>query len=101
MTCLLLDDVPSHCHSCGNALCLRQQVLNLALGEEEQVLCLACLAVDNGQSKEELLLSLAAYIVNRECFLKSWDRYESRDFCPDPQGCLPDLCFIVRLGSAS
>jgi len=91
--CQLIEEIPSVCQSCAADLCLRQQVLNLALGEEKEVLCLNCLAADNNKSAEQLLQSLSEYIVSRECFAKQWRRYASRDFCPDPQGCLPTVCF--------
>ncbi len=71
-------------------------MLNLALGEDKDVLCLKCLAADNNKSAEELLDSLAAYIVSRECFAKQWKLYAAQDVCPDPVGCLPTLCFSKR-----
>jgi hypothetical protein len=91
--CPLLDEVPSACCKCQAQLCLRQQVLNLALGEDQEVMCLNCLAADNNKSSSELLENLAAYIANRECFAKPWRRYASVDYCPDPLGCVPAVCF--------
>ena len=96
MACLLIDGLLASCSRCSSDLCLRQQVLNLALDEEENLLCLRCLAQDNGQSREETLERLAAYVATRECFLKSWVKYENDAACPDRQGCLPGLCFKVR-----
>lgn len=68
-------------------------MLNLALGEDQEVMCLNCLAADNNKSSSELLENLAAYIANRECFAKPWRRYASVDYCPDPLGCIPAVCF--------
>ncbi|CAN5203451.1 hypothetical protein BH11CYA1_BH11CYA1_32370 [soil metagenome] len=93
ISCPLLDDVPSTCCKCQAGLCLRQQVLNLALGEDQDLMCLNCLAADNNKSNTELLEGLAAYIANRECFAKPWSRYASVDFCPNPLGCIPEVCF--------
>lgn len=94
--CPLLNEVSSVCCKCQAPLCLRQQVLNLALGEDEEVMCLECLAADNNKSRSELLENLATYIANRECFAKPWLRYASVDFCPDPLGCIPAVCFKAR-----
>lgn len=96
MLCQLLEEVPSTCCKCQGPLCLRQQVLNLALGEDEEVMCLNCLAADNNKSSAELLDSLATYIVGRECFAKPWLRYASVDYCPDKLGCIPAVCFKAR-----
>ncbi|MBX9939089.1 MAG: hypothetical protein K2Y32_07545 [Candidatus Obscuribacterales bacterium] len=90
---ILIEGLPTACAECGALICLRQQVLNLALGEDETLLCLPCLAQDNESSSEELLVRLAQYIQGRDCFLKEWSRYCDRSYCPNPDGCLPAVCF--------
>lgn len=87
-----MEGLRADCKQCLAPLCLRQQVLSLALGEEEP-LCLNCLAADNGGSRETLLERTRDYVLSRECFNKSWSQYESVDFCPDQNGCLPAICF--------
>jgi hypothetical protein len=91
--CLLIDDLPAVCFNCAAPLCLRQQVLNLALGEVVELLCLSCLAADNNKSAAEMLTSLMPYVASRECFAKEWARYLTVDFCPNSGGCLPEICF--------
>lgn len=93
MNFLLMEGLRADCFKCRAPLCLRQQVLNLALGEEEDFLCLRCLAQENGQTREVLLERTAAYVLSRDCFKKPWLKYESVEFCPDREGCLPGLCF--------
>jgi hypothetical protein len=89
----LVDGAPRACHRCEAPLCLRKQVVNLALGLTEQMMCLECLARDNAQNARELLEGLQDYIQGRDCFAKQWRRYESVEFCPDKKNCLPDQCF--------
>lgn len=94
MSCLMLiEGLESSCCRCQSPLCLRQQVLNLALGADKDLMCLACLASDNGQDREQLLAQLGPYVVSRECFLKEWSKYKSEEACPDREGCLPKSCF--------
>ncbi len=93
-SCLhLIDGLEVVCHGCGKDLCLRQQVLNLALGSEQDLLCLACLAAEHGKSRAEMLADLGPYVVSRECFLKEWSKYADVEDCPDRTGCLPKNCF--------
>lgn len=89
----LIEGLETGCSRCGKALCLRQQVLNLALGAEQGLLCLGCLAEDSGKEREEMLADLGPYVLSRECFLKSWRLYQSEADCPDRSGCLPKSCF--------
>jgi hypothetical protein len=91
--CLLIENLSTHCTKCSKALCLRQQVLCLALGEDENLLCLTCLAAENAKSEGELLAGLKDYIAGRDCFKKEWIRYENVSFCPQPGTCLPEICF--------
>lgn len=92
-SCQLIEDLPTHCRRCQSPLCLRQQVLNLALGEDSELLCLSCLAQDNDSQSEKLLKDVGAYISGRECFAKEWDKYLDSSFCPSPLTCYPDICF--------
>jgi hypothetical protein len=89
----LIEGLETSCSSCGQPLCLRQQVLNLALGTEQDLLCLACLAKENGKTREEMLVDMGPYVLSRECFYKQWRLYKSDADCPDPLGCLPKNCF--------
>lgn len=75
-------DAPSACANCGQSLCLRQQVVNLALGQTERMLCLTCLATENEQSQNEILESIVPYILSRDCFAKEWRRHTSDAHCP-------------------
>jgi hypothetical protein len=93
-SCLrLIEGLEAICCRCQKSLCLRQQVLNLALGTDQGLMCLACLAADNGKERGQLLSELGPYVVSRECFMKEWSKYESEDACPDREGCLPKTCF--------
>jgi hypothetical protein len=89
----LLPELPSNCSHCGKAICLRQQVINLALGYTEDLKCLICLASEHDQTPESLLASTRDYVMRRDCFSKEWIKYKTRDFCPDKLGCFPDICF--------
>ncbi|MBX9692141.1 MAG: hypothetical protein K2Z81_07140 [Cyanobacteria bacterium] len=89
----LLQDVPSSCIACQATLCLRQQVINLALGNVEELKCLSCLGQDSDQTGEAVLSSLKEYIDRRECFKKQWSLYIDEGNCPDPVGCFPRTCF--------
>jgi hypothetical protein len=90
---MLIEGLPGQCLRCGRKLCLRQQVLNLALGVDDELLCLPCLAADNGKAPADLLASLGPYVQSRQCFYKEWRKYASEAACPDPLGCLPKTCF--------
>jgi hypothetical protein len=81
------------CQGCGQSLCLRKSVINLALGNDEVMLCLICLAQQNQSSPPEVLDGIRDYILGRECFRKEWVKYPNRAACPDPKGCIPDVCF--------
>lgn len=89
----LVAGAPLSCCGCGARLCLRKQVINLALGHVEQMWCLLCLSREGGQTPQEILSGLKTYIRSRDCFLKEWARYETVEFCPDREGCMPGVCF--------
>jgi hypothetical protein len=81
------------CQGCGQSLCLRKTVINLALGNGEKMFCLICLAEQNDSTPTEVLEGIRDYILGRECFRKEWVKYPNRGACPDPDGCIPDVCF--------
>jgi hypothetical protein len=88
-----VDGAPRACDRCAAALCLRKQVVNLALGLTDQMLCLQCLATENSQTPSEVLEGIKDYVLGRECFAKQWKRYDSVEYCPDRTGCIPGPCF--------
>ncbi|MCC7532000.1 MAG: hypothetical protein IT342_26090 [Candidatus Melainabacteria bacterium] len=88
-----LDAIPAFCSKCKRALCLRKQVMNLAVGNTDEMFCLECLGEQSDRKAVEVLLTLKGYALNRACFLKQWRGYESVADCPDPAGCFPDQCF--------
>jgi hypothetical protein len=92
----LVAGAPVVCAGCGAPLCLRKQVINLAVGNVEHMWCLVCLAADGGQAPTQVLSGLKTYIEGRQCFFKEWSRYESVEFCPDRQGCFPAVCFELE-----
>ena len=94
----LVKDAPLTCHRCHSPLCLRKQVMNLALGNTEEMYCLQCIAADSQQAPDEVLTGLMHYINQRDCFRKEWLRYTTVDFCPDQAGCLPGTCFATAEG---
>jgi hypothetical protein len=89
----VVDGAPDACADCSAPLCLRKQVLNLALGNTDEMWCLNCLARDNEQTPQDVLEGLIDYVFSRDCFRKEWLRYVSVQHCPDRAGCLPDTCF--------
>lgn len=90
---LAIAGAPAACASCSELLCLRKQVINLALGNTEQMFCLTCLAGQSETTPETLLKETRAYLLGRECFKKEWIKYETVDYCPDREHCLPSICF--------
>ena len=85
--------MPVVCADCGAPLCLRKQVVNLALGNVESMWCLVCLGREAGKSGEDVLAGIVPYIRSRDCFAREWRRYLNADYCPDPGGCFPGTCF--------
>lgn len=81
------------CKTCSKSLCLRQKVVNYALGNDEELFCLSCLGAQNQCSAAELVIDLREYILGRECFAKEWKKYPERSFCPCPSGCIIEVCF--------
>ena len=92
----LVTDAPQQCQTCKAALCLRKQVVNLALGNVEVMYCLSCLASESQQVPQALLVDMMSYIDQRDCFKKEWQRYLSVDYCPDRENCFAAVCFPVK-----
>jgi hypothetical protein len=93
---LLIDTMPTVCHKCQTALCMRQQVLNMAQGDLDAMLCLSCMAQDCAKEPEQVLLDVGAYILSRQCFSTEWIKYADSSACPFATTCLPDVCFTVK-----
>lgn len=89
------------CGRCAKAICLRQHVINLALGNTEEMFCLDCLGDDGSKSGEEVLAGIKTYVLQRECFRKEWVRYENVKYCPDPEHCFPQTCFGIEDGGGA
>lgn len=89
----LLPEPPANCASCAEEVCLRQQLISMALGYADKTLCLVCLAADTGRSREDVLETVLPFISKRDCFLKPWRRYENVDYCPFVDKCIPKTCF--------
>lgn len=69
------------CDRCGQPLCERVQLMNLALNYEEEIYCLNCLAAEQGMSEPELAEFTKAYIQSRDCFKTPWDKFNAKP-CP-------------------
>jgi hypothetical protein len=89
----LVQGAPVACAGCSAPLCLRKQVLNLAVGNIDVMFCLQCLAQQSDQAPDELLAGMKLYVLGRDCLKKEWHKYESEDFCPAPESCYPSICF--------
>jgi hypothetical protein len=89
----LIDGVPELCSQCSAPLCVRKQVINLALGNTDTMQCLKCLARQSDNTDAGVLTGISDYIRSRECFFKEWRRYRSVEDCPDREGCVPRQCF--------
>lgn len=88
-----VDDCPQACASCNAVLCLRKQVINLALGNVETMQCLECIAREAECTVESLLERMVVYTGSRQCFSREWQRYTHISHCPDRNGCFPNICF--------
>lgn len=69
------------CQGCGQSVCERQSLMNLALGYEEHLYCVPCLAQEEALPLPVLLVQVKAYIASRECFRKPWQRVAAHQ-CP-------------------
>lgn len=93
----LVDGAPTACKSCQGVLCLRQQVINLALGQIDTMSCLRCLADENAQSEMDVVDSIVPYILSRDCFAKEWRRVSGIEDCSVAGGCHVALCSKTSL----
>lgn len=89
----LVKDVPGKCAECGAPLCVRKQVINLALGNVEALYCLICLSKSEETQPDKLISGMVGYILGRDCFRKEWTRYTCVADCPEPKSCFPQTCF--------
>lgn len=83
----------STCSKCGAGLCIRKQVINLAMGNVEAAFCLVCLAQIEQETPEKVISGLVGYIMGRDCFRKECLRYSGIPDCPEPKTCIPQTCF--------
>lgn len=97
----LLPEPPHDCAECGKRVCLRQQLISMALGYVEKTVCLECLAKDTQRSREDVLETVLPFISNRDCFIKPWNRYQSVKHCPYPDTCIPGKCFQEQVQPAN
>jgi hypothetical protein len=70
------------CDSCGQPVCERLQVMNLALDNVEDLLCMTCLSTQEETPAPVLSSTLYAYIQSRECFKTPWDNFDAGN-CPN------------------
>ncbi len=77
------------CSDCAKELCMRQQLINLAVGRADIMYCLSCLGKRENVQAEQLLAKIKHYILSRQCFQKEWIKYKDLSSCSDPENCLP------------
>jgi hypothetical protein len=93
------ESVPSEvlpvmqCANCQKSICLRQQVVNYALGNDEQLFCLTCLGEQSDNSAQEVVSNLTEYIHGRDCFRKEWVKLSEPAQCSLGEDCVWNLCF--------
>ncbi len=68
-------------------------MINLALGNLDEMFCLNCLGADSAREPEDVLLGVKDYVLSRACFKKEWAKYPNVSFCPEPHSCVPASCF--------
>lgn len=68
-------------------------MINLALGNVDEMFCLNCLGTESSRSPDEVLTGIKEYVLSRACFKKEWMKYPNVSFCPEPHSCYPDSCF--------
>ena len=93
---LLIEGCPKQCSVCDISLCLRQQVLSLALGYVKTMYCLNCLGRENQKDPAVILDDLKIYIDSREWFKRQWVKDLDDSFCPHPKECYPSVCFMEQ-----
>lgn len=82
-----------NCAQCRAPLCIRKQVVNLALGNVDSMFCLTCLGKDSERSAEDVLINIKGYVLSRPCFKKEWIKYPDVSACPQPVSCFAEACF--------
>ena len=82
-----------NCHNCGEKLCLRENTVNLSMGNTDIMYCLKCLGKKEKVPAEQILAKIKKYILARECFYKEWIKYKNISQCPKTETCFPDTCF--------
>ncbi len=87
------QEVLMACFVCKRNLCLREQMINLSLGNLEIMYCLKCLGAKENKNPEEILAKIKKYIMARECFYKEWIKYTDISLCPKSESCFPATCF--------
>jgi hypothetical protein len=71
------------CDRCNAPVCERQALIALALGVEEETLCMACLEIQEGLAQAVFLPKTKRYIQSRDCFKKPWNAVaEHAKNCP-------------------
>jgi hypothetical protein len=79
----MADFFDFYCDRCDTPFCERVQIMNLALDYVEEMVCLTCLATDQGTSEAALAASLKTYIDSRECFQTPWNNAREKALtCP-------------------
>lgn len=69
------------CDMCGAPVCERLQLMNLALGYEESLCCLDCLAQQQEMPPAELAEFAKSYVHSRDCFKNPWLKFNAAP-CP-------------------
>ena len=85
--------IVNECSECGAPICQRAFTINLALGYDEEQLCLNCLALKHEKSPTEIFELGFHYVQNRDCFRKAWLRQTNPASCPLPETCVFKTCF--------
>jgi TusA-related sulfurtransferase len=88
----LQEEALLDCNACLAKLCLREKLINLALGRTKIMYCLYCLAKQENTPPERLLAKIKSYILSRKCFQKEWIKYMSHSL--DLRGIACPLNFV-------
>jgi hypothetical protein len=88
-----MKSILSYCPKCSAPICQRLYTLNLALGEEDNHLCINCLAALYNKDKNDFFEETFHYIASRECFLKAWHKLKLKEECPNQTNCIFEKCF--------
>jgi hypothetical protein len=69
------------CLACSAPVCERVMIMNLALGYEDDIFCLTCLAQDIGASSADIAEQARDYVMARDCFRSPWSKFDA-SACP-------------------